>query len=224
MTPAARHGRLVTLEGIDGAGKSTVLRRLSTRWRARGLRVTTAREPADPLLGRMAQELGARDPWASAMLFTLDRMLARSRLERNLAIHDVVLQDRSYFSTLAYQGSALPAPEAARLKRLQSKVTVNPDRVVLLALDPSRALARLSRRGGAREPFERLRTLARVDRAYRLLARPPRWVTVDADRPLGVVVADVDRALGPWLEGGRRPRSSGVSSTSASSARRSQRP
>ncbi|HEY6238634.1 MAG TPA: AAA family ATPase, partial [Thermoplasmata archaeon] len=102
MTHRPTRGALVALEGVDGAGKSTLQRALARRLRANGWRVALWREPVRPSLGRRAQALGPTDPLGAAVGFTLDRMLGRAELERRLDHHDVVLCDRSYFSTIAY--------------------------------------------------------------------------------------------------------------------------
>ncbi|HTT73443.1 MAG TPA: dTMP kinase [Thermoplasmata archaeon] len=178
-----RRGLLVALEGIDGAGKSTLTRSLARRLRARGYSVARWREPTDPRIGRLAQSVGAADPWTGAVYFTVDRHLARPRLESLLRRHDVVLSDRSFFSTLAYQGSALPPRERRRLAALERSATVAPDRVLLVDLPPELALRRLGGRGRGRGPLERRAVLARVARAYRGLARAPGWTVLDARRP-----------------------------------------
>ncbi len=181
--PSARHGTLVALEGIDGAGKSTLARSLVAALRRRGLSVRLRREPADRRLGALAQSASVHDAWSGAIYFTIDRYLARPSLDRDLARHDLVIADRSYFSTLAYQGSALPPRDRARLETIQIATTRSPDRVILLDLPPARAIARLGRRASARGPLERARTLSRVVRAYRALARRHRWIVLDARRP-----------------------------------------
>jgi thymidylate kinase len=115
--------------------------------------------------------------------FTVDRQLAAPDLERDLARHDVVLQDRSFYSTLAYQGSALPPRDRRRLAELQRSATRSPDRVLLLDLDPAEAVRRLGGRDLRRGPLERKRTLVRVARAYRALARSNHWHVLDARAP-----------------------------------------
>lgn len=179
MTAAFR-GAFVVIEGIDGAGKSTLIRSLARALRRRGLSVALRREPADPRLGALAQSTAAQDPWTGAVYFTVDRHLSAPDLERALRSHDVVLQDRSFYSTLAYQGSALPPGDRRRLAQLQRSAARTPDRVVLLDLRPGEALRRLGGRRSQRGPLERLRTLERVARAYRILARSHRWVVLDA--------------------------------------------
>jgi dTMP kinase len=178
-----RRGTFLVLEGIDGVGKSTLLRGLARSLRRRGLTVALRREPADPRLGALAQAAAAEDPWTGAVYFTVDRHLAAPALERDLRSHDVVIQDRSFYSTLAYQGSALPPRDRHRLAQLQRSASREPDRVLLLDLPPAEALRRLGGRNQHRGPLERERTLQRVARAYRALARSRRWRLLDASAP-----------------------------------------
>jgi dTMP kinase len=199
MRTGRRRGALVVLEGIDGSGKSTLQRALAERWEARGWPVLLRREPNDPELGREAQLQGARDPLAGAVYFTLDRALNRPLTEAALARKVVVLQDRSYYSTIAYQASAMTPAERLAILLLQRRVSVEPDRVLWLDLSPVEALRRLDARGGPRAPLERRRTLERVRRAYRRMARPPRWAILDASQGPSTVAERADRQLYAFL-------------------------
>ncbi len=204
---ARRRGRLVAIEGIDGAGKTTVVRALVRELRRRGRSVRARREPADRELGALAQRAGAADPWTGAVYFTIDRFRARPALERDLVRHDLVVTDRSMYSTLAYQGSALPRGSRRRLRALQRRATVVPDRVVLLELAPAEATRRRGRRGAARAPLEREAVQRRVAAEYRRLARAGRWIVVDAARPVPRIVAEVaDRLVGRRSPAARRRR------------------
>ena len=192
----ARRGRLIALEGIDGTGKSTLVRGLAAALRRRGYSVSVRREPTDGRLGRLAQEASVRDPWTGAIYFTVDRHLAQPAVRRELARRDFVLSDRSFFSTLAYQGSALPPADRLRLERLQGGASVRPDRVILLDIPPAAAVGRVGRRSPRRAPLERRRTLERVAREYRRLSHRFGWVVLDARRPRRELVAGAIAALG----------------------------
>jgi len=196
MSPRrARLGRLIALEGIDGVGKSTTARSIARSLRARGLRVALRREPADPRIGHQAQAASVTDPWTGAVYFTLDRFLARPALERDLARHDAVVTDRSFYSTLAYQGSALGPAARRRLRRLQSAATVRPDLVLWIDVPPADALRRLGRRGGPRSPLERRRVLGRVAAEYRRLARATDWRRLDGTAPPAELLAAAGAAI-----------------------------
>jgi dTMP kinase len=203
--PARRgRGRLIAIEGIDGAGKSTLTAALGRALRQRGYTVRLRREPSDPTIGRLAQAAAARDPWTGAVYFTVDRHLAAPRLRADLRRYDLVLSDRSFYSTLAYQGSRLPSRERRRLEELQRRATPAPDAVVLLDLPSSWLARRLRVRGSARGPLERTRSLVRVARAYRDLARRYRWVVLDARQPPGELLRAAVEKL--RLEPGPRAR------------------
>ncbi len=206
-----RRGVYVVVEGIDGSGKSRLTRSLAASLRKRGWSVAARREPHDRTLGALGQATSPRDPWTAGVYFTLDRILAHRELERDLRTHDVVVSDRSFYSTLAYQGSALPATMARRLARLQSTATTVPDRVVFLAIEPSLALRRLGGRSSSRAPLERRAILRRVDRAYRRMAHPPRWIVEDASRAPAALLARVLAELTPHLP--PRPRRTGARSS-----------
>jgi dTMP kinase len=206
---AVSRGVLLALEGIDGAGKSSLQRTLARSLRRKGWSVRVRREPADARLGAAAQRRGVSDPFASAILFTLDRAQARPRIESDLARGRIVLLDRSFYSTLAYQGSALDPAARAAIGRLQRSVALRPDRVLWLDLPVDAALARLPGRGRARAPLERRAILERVRRAYRALAEAPRWIRLDARSPPDVLAREAAARLGPWLERRMKPRRAG---------------
>jgi dTMP kinase len=182
---ASAHPRLaplIVIEGIDGTGKSSLAESLARRLRRGGWRVGRWREPSRGALGQAARRASAKDPAQAAFLFTLDRGSQRADLRRLRARSDVVLSDRSFYSTLAYQGSALPPMERSQLERLQRAFAEPPDLVLWLDLPPKEALARVRERGEARHRLEREATLRRVARSYRALARaePNLFARIDA--------------------------------------------
>ncbi len=199
-------GVLIAIEGIDGAGKSTLQRALAEKWRRRGFRLLLAAEPSKGPYGRRARNAASGDPWSAALAFTEDRRHARRAVEAALRAGRVVLQDRSFYSTLAYQGSALPPAQRRALTALQRKVARTPDRVLWLDLPVSRATRRMARRGLRREATEAAAVLGRARTAYRRLARGRRWIRLDARRTPARLADAADRALAAWLS--RRTRAS----------------
>lgn len=187
------------VEGVDGAGKSTLIRHLAGRWTNRGWVVRLRSEPADLRLGAEAARRAVADPLVGALTFTLDRALAAPALRADRAASVLILQDRSYYSTLAYQTAGLPLPARSVIARLQPMVTVVPDRVLWLDLPTTEALGRLERRGTPRAPLERRATLERVRRAYRRLNRPPQWIRLDARQAPEALAEAAETALEPFL-------------------------
>jgi thymidylate kinase len=153
----------------------------------------------------MAQAAAAEDAWTGAVYFTVDRHLAAPGLELALRQYDVVLQDRSFYSTLAYQGSALSLRDRRRLLELQRSATRPPDRVILLDLPTAKALDRLGDRARKRGPLERRTTLDRVARAYRELARANGWQVLDARASPRQLVRQVVSSFVPPVGVRRRP-------------------
>jgi dTMP kinase len=205
MKRAPPPGTLIVLEGIDGAGKSTLQRGLAALWRQRGWPVVVTREPSDAALATSA-ERAAHRPMEAALYFTLDRARSSAGIQRSLAKGQIVLQDRSFYSTLAYQGSELSPEWREWLAALQRGIAPEPSRVVWLDLPVSAALARLPGRGGRRSSFEVAQGLRRVRRAYARLARPPRWIRVRAEMPAEQLVQEVDRRLRAVVDPSRHPR------------------
>ena len=208
-------GTLISLEGIDGCGKSTQVRRLRAALLSRGVRVGyegssggTLREPGGTVLGesvrrRLLHHRQGMQPWAEALLYAAARaQLAHDLLAPSLAAGWVVLIDRYIDSSLAYQGHArgLGVDEVLELN-LRVTDGLLPRLAVVVAVDPAEAAAR---RRGAPDRIERegLVFQQRVAEGYALLARrfPERIVVVDGARPPRLVAADVEAAVLAVLE------------------------
>lgn len=154
-------GPLVVFEGAEGVGKSTQLRRL-TSWLESGGRVVHAlREPGGTPLGDEIRRLlldPASDitPRAEALLFMASRaQLVQSLVRPALAAGHVVLLDRFFLSTYAYQGAGrgLPEREVMEANAVATSGLV-PDLTLLFALPVAEGLARAEKRG-ERDRMER---------------------------------------------------------------------
>lgn len=169
-------GRLVAFEGIDGAGKSTQLRRLAARLRAAGRSVVETREPTGGPWGRriraMARSGERVAPAEELRWFVEDRREHVAAVIRpGVASGAIVLSDRYFLSTVAYQGARGLDP--ARLLAEAEAEFPLPDLAIVLDVDPGAGLARVAARGGVAEPaFEDGAFLARVVEVFRGLARP----------------------------------------------------
>ena len=188
-------GRFITLEGGEGAGKSTLARALAERLRQRGLGVTLTREPGgsqraeeirETILSGRIKPYGA---FAEALMFSAARIDHIDRLiQPALDQGDWVICDRFADSTRVYQG-ALGAIEPALLGELEA-VTVaglRPDLTLVLDIDPQLGLARAARRrapGEASDRFESedLAFHTRLREAFLAIAaaEPQRCAVLDA--------------------------------------------
>jgi len=191
-------GRFITLEGGEGAGKSTLARALAQRLEGAGHRVVVTREPGGSpkaeairtaiLAGRFKEQ----GTFAEALMFSAARIdhidsLIRPALQRG----DWVICDRYIDSTRVYQG-VLGAVAAATLHELE-QVTIDgvlPDLTLILDLDPRIGLARAAKRRAADEAVDRFEgeTLGfhqRLREAYLAIgvAEPARCAVLDAGLP-----------------------------------------
>lgn len=187
-------GRFITLEGIDGAGKSTHLEWLARFLGARGIRVMVTREPGGTALGESLRELllhgkATLHPETETLLvFAARREHIDKVIEPALASGAWVLCDRFSDATYAYQsgGSGVSWSKVAQLEHW-TQGGLQPDVTVLFDVAPDVGLARATR-GRSPDRFERERAgfYERARQAYLERAReaPQRVHVVDAGRPL----------------------------------------
>jgi dTMP kinase len=187
-------GRLITIEGLDGAGKSTLATSLLDALRARGIEIELLREPGGVPASERVRELvmdpslriGAR---AEALLYAAARaQLVEEAIEPLLATETWVLLDRFVDSSLAYQGGGRALGiEAVRAINAFATGGLAADRTLLLALDPTVGLARAEARPGSPDRLEQERAafFAAIADAYARLAaaEPQRVRTIDATQP-----------------------------------------
>ena len=181
-----KRGSLVTFEGLDGCGKSTQCARLREKLEADGVDVVSTHEPTDGEWGRriraMARSGDTVSPEQELAWFIEDRREHVSGvIEPALERGSVVLCDRYYHSTVAYQGARGLDPWKL-LAEAEAAFPV-PDRTLLLRLPAVVGLERVHRRGGIPEPaFEHQDFLERVAAVYEGLAeRREAIVKIDAE-------------------------------------------
>src|SRR5215210_8007366 len=197
-------GKLITIEGIDGAGKTTLAAGLERDLRARGVPLTVLREPGSVQIAERLRELVVDPalemaPRAEALVYAAARaQLVHERLAPMLARGEWALLDRFVDSSLAYQGAArgLGVEEVRRLNRFATG-GLTPDRTLLLRVDPALGRERIAGREADRLERAGDGFFAAVARAYDELAaaEPERFAVIDAAQPPERVLADAVAAL-----------------------------
>jgi dTMP kinase len=184
-------GRFITVEGIDGAGKSTQIDAVAAALRARGLHLVLTREPGGTSLGESLRELILNERM-SAETETLLLFAARAEhLERvirpALAVGHWVLCDRFTDATYAYQsgGRGVAGDRIAALEHWVH-ADLQPDLTLLFDVPPEIAAQRLSRaRAADRFEAENVQFFTAVRHAYleRAASDPARFFVIDGTRP-----------------------------------------
>jgi dTMP kinase len=187
----AMRGRLITIEGLDGAGKTTLAEGLAAALRERGLTVELLREPGGVELSERIRAL-VKEPGltvggrAEALLYAAARaQLVEERLAPLLEAGTTVLLDRFVDSSLAYQGAGRGlGVDAVAAVNAFATGGLAPDRTLLLRVDPEVGLARQAARGEAPDRLEQegRSFFAAIATAYDELAAadPERIRVIDA--------------------------------------------
>ena len=188
---------LITLEGLDGSGKSSCVERLRE---AEFPDTVFTREPTETWYGEAVRRSIAdddADPLAELFLYVADHAAhVAETIEPTLDAGGVVISDRYSDSRFAYQGATLAdrfEDSVAFVQDIHEPWTRPPDATIYLDVDPETAAAR----SGATNKFETASYLETVRENYERLiaAEPERFVRVDATRPAEVVGRDVCEAV-----------------------------
>lgn len=158
----------IVFEGIDGTGKSTQVNLLADTLRQQGREVVTSKEPTDGPHGtrlRQSADTGRLSPQEELDLFHLDRKehiasLIKPSLERGA----VVILDRYFFSTMAYQG--VRGFDPLEIRRINEEFAPLPDHVFVLELDLDTALDRIGVRDGEANEFEQRDSLQKCHEVF----------------------------------------------------------
>ena len=204
-------GHLISLEGGEGAGKSTAMAHLAARIAARGVELVQVREPGGTAIGEAIRGV-LLDPANTGLCAETELLLmfaSRAQLVREtvlpaLARGAVVLSDRFTDASFAYQGGGRGIDDG-RIAELERWVCgITPDLTLLLDLPIDQGLARARGRGPAdRIECETDEFFERVRGAYRRRAGEDagRWRVIDASQPVDAVLAALDVALDAYFGG-----------------------
>jgi dTMP kinase len=204
-------GKFITLEGGEGAGKSTVLQAVRDLLSKRDLDVVVTREPGGTPAGEAIRSV-LLDPALRGMcaetelllMFASRAQLVRETIQPALAAGRWVLADRFTDASFAYQGGGRGQP-LARIEDLENWAAagLKPDLTLLLDVPVAEGLKRANGRGAAdRIEMENAAFFERVRGAYRerAAAQAQRFRTIDASRPLAEVLAQVQDAVVAFLD------------------------
>jgi len=198
-----RSGCLIVFEGIDGVGKSTQANALADALTARGYEVVRSREPTHGPYGqriRQSQTNARLGPDEELELFLLDRREhVDTLIAPSLAAGRIVILDRYYFSTIAYQGAR--GFELAELKARNEAFAPAPDLLFILDLAPEAGLRRIQElRGDALDTFETPALLERSRAIFLDLATLPYARRVDAGDDVEAIRARIIALVEPLLD------------------------
>jgi len=212
------HGKFISFEGIDGSGKSTQLRMLTSELRFRGLNVLSTCEPGGTPLGRRLREAFLETeenvaPLAELLLFAADRaqhvnFLVKPALEEG----KIVVSDRYADATFAYQGAGRGFSESVINQVIELATSgLKPDLTLFFDLPIEKALLRTNSRndaGGQKNRMDRETTFfyERVRAAYLKIAEnePERFRIIDAGGSTDEVKSLVLKIVSEFLENGKR--------------------
>ncbi|MCB0017026.1 MAG: dTMP kinase [Anaerolineales bacterium] len=197
----------VTFEGSEGSGKSTQLRLLVEYLQAQGREIVVTREPGGTQIGEQIRDIlhdvanTAMTSEAEILLYSAARaQLVREVIRPALAAGKLVLSDRYYDSTYAYQGYGRGL-DLTMLRHVTQLATggLKPDLTIFFDLSVERGLARRVAGGDEmnRMDQQQMAFYERVYAGYQELvtAEPERWHVVDGDRPVGAIQAEVRELL-----------------------------
>jgi len=186
-------GMLIVFEGIDGTGKSTHAKRLASYFSSLGREVVLSHEPTNGPWGRKLREsasigrLGAEE---ELEYFLRDRKEHVEQLiNPSLAEGKVVILDRYYISTMAYQGLRGFDPEQIRQKN--EAFAPVPDLLIVLDLDVDLALQRITGRGDQANHFEKREALEKIRETFLRLRDEPFVRVIDASQSMDEIAAQI---------------------------------
>lgn len=185
-------GVLLAFEGIDGSGKSTQARRFVAWAKRRDLEVVSSREPTDGPWGKKIREArftARMSPEDELAAFIADRKEhVETLIKPALSRGALVVIDRYYYSTVAYQGARGLDPKLLLAKNREFAPI--PNLVVLVDVEPKTALERITSRGEGTDLFENLAALTRVRELF-LSMVDGHVAVIDGARAPDVVFGDV---------------------------------
>ncbi len=215
MLPSIRRrltkGVFIVIDGIDGSGKTTQARLLAERYIAQGFTVTQTKEPTNGPWGLKIREIAQHgregvSPEYELELFLKDRDEDVSNtILPALEKKHIVIADRYYYSTIAYQGAIGIEPKY--LQKINQERFPRPDLAILLDVPPEKGISRIlkGRKEKNNKGFEQETYLRLVRKIFRTLTSDPVVREVDGTSAISVVFENIIKLTDNLIKGFQEP-------------------
>jgi dTMP kinase len=185
----------ICLEGIDGSGKTTQIKLLGEWLESYGLETLKINEPTNQPIGFLIRKM-LKDPKASSpdfqrtlgLLFAADRMILMEKISEAEQNGRIVISDRSFFSSLAYQD------DFKWVEMINQHVRI-PDMVILLDLDVEKAISRCD----GNDHFENAKFLENVRKNYLALADKYHFFVINGNNGVRKIHEDLKKIISPKI-------------------------
>jgi len=190
-------GVLISIEGIDGAGKTTHVELLKKWFESKGKKVKTLKEPTQGIYGREIAELASKktlSPEKELELFILDRKEdVKDNIKPALNSGTIVIMDRYYHSNIAYQ--AARGLDFKNIMEVNEEFAPRPELIIVLEVNPEVGMKRVSARKNTVEHFENLVFLTKVSDCFETIGKMQNAVLIDSNQPVIEVQKTIENAI-----------------------------
>lgn len=190
-------GFLISIEGIDGAGKTTHVQMLKNFLEQNCREVTILKEPTKGKWGKEISELAKAHnltPEKELRLFILDRKAdVATNIKPALKSGKIVIMDRYFYSNMAYQGAR--GLDVGQIKEENEKFAPVPDLLIILDIDPKMGMKRINKRNSILDHFENESYLEKVRKIFLSIGKEPNAVVIETDAPINIVNDRIIKAV-----------------------------
>jgi dTMP kinase len=196
-----KKGILIVFEGIDGSGKSTQAALLIERLKEKGFEIVYFREPSEGKWGRKiktkALHPDSLSPEEELGLFLKDRKEnVATNLKPALSEKKIIVLDRYYYSTIAYQGAR--GIDTKRIRKMNEDFVVKADLVFILDIEPRKGLERIKDRAKKDKLFEQKDYLVKVRRIFRSI-KGKNIFHIDGRKPKEKIAEEIEKIVFGYL-------------------------
>lgn len=199
-------GKIIAIEGIDGAGKTTQAKSIVKHLNKEGFSAAYTKEPTDDIIGQFIREKVLSGnlkmhPLALQYLFNADRVMHMEKIEKLLQKGMVIVMDRYFWSAVAYAMADMQAVAdwsmtVFSILSFYHQFLV-PDFTFLLKITPEVAMSRISASGKHTEIYDTKEKLLKTEKAYDFLHKefPNEFTIINGDRPQEEITGEILKTL-----------------------------